>query len=283
MRVIPFEVIAKWPTPNYVNPETRGPDVVILNAVLIAVVTFVVLLRLYVRAYVLRWWGIDDVFIIIALICTMALTACVILANLSYGWDRHLWDLPFREWAGALKLAWATKVIFSASACFTRLALLFFYYRLVQDSGMKWFRNMIHFTVFVSISTMLVLIFITIFQCKPIYAFWTVPLPRNSKCLDDGILTLACGIANTIADLLVVLLPIPLIARLDIQPRRRVGAILLVSLGFVVCIAGAIRSYYTWLSLIHSYDETWETYGVWLSAAVEIDLGVICACAPALR
>jgi hypothetical protein len=109
---------------------------------------------------------------------------------------------------------------------------------------------------------------------RPIQAFWTFPLPPNAKCLDDGILTFAGGIANTVADLLVIVLPLPLIASLDLPPRRRAGAIGLVSLGFLVCIAGGVRSYYTWLSLIKSYDTTWDSYGVWLSAVVEIDLGV---------
>jgi hypothetical protein len=120
MRNIPPEVYASWPAPNYTNPQTRGPSVVIFNAVLISIVTFTVLLRLYVRAYMLRWLGIDDVFIIIALvslpelfitlpvdanirkISTMGLTACVLIAYLAYGWDRHVWDIPFPKLARML-------------------------------------------------------------------------------------------------------------------------------------------------------------------------------------
>ena len=68
MRDIPVEVIAHWPIGNYVNPETRGHTLVIVNAVLMTLVTFVVFLRLYVRVYLLRWFGIDDLFIIVALV-----------------------------------------------------------------------------------------------------------------------------------------------------------------------------------------------------------------------
>jgi hypothetical protein len=68
MRNIPLSVLASWPAPNYINPETRGPSVVIFNAVLISIVTLTVLLRLYVRASMLRWLGLDDVFIIAALV-----------------------------------------------------------------------------------------------------------------------------------------------------------------------------------------------------------------------
>lgn len=95
------------------------------------------------------------------------------------------------------------------------------------------------------------------------------------RCLDEGAITLAGGIINTFADILVTIIPIPLIAKLQLPIRRRIGAIILVSLGFIVCIAGAVRAYYTWLSLISSYDQTWYCYGVWISAAIEIDLGVV--------
>jgi hypothetical protein len=54
---------------------------------------------------------------------------------------------------------------------------------------------------------------------------------------------------------------------------------MLVGTGFIVCAAGGARAYYTWQSLISSYDQTWESYGMFMSAAVEVDIGVV-SCAP---
>lgn len=68
MRDIPIEVIATWPAGNYLNPQTRGNTLIIVNIILMSLVTFVVFLRLYVRVYLLRWFGIDDLFIIVALV-----------------------------------------------------------------------------------------------------------------------------------------------------------------------------------------------------------------------
>jgi hypothetical protein len=42
-------------------------------------------------------------------------------------------------------------------------------------------------------------------------------------------------------------------------------------------------TYFIWKSLVLSYDETWFAYPLWIAAAVEVDLAVICACAPAIR
>jgi hypothetical protein len=87
--------------------------------------------------------------------------------------------------------------------------------------------------------------------------------------------TFVCGIINTLADIFVVVLPIPIIYKLRLPLRKRIGAILLVSLGFLVCIVGVVRAYYVWLSLIHSYDVTWNGYGALVAATVEIHVGLV--------
>jgi hypothetical protein len=73
MRDIPPEVILSWPTPNYENPVTRGHALVVVNAIFIALVVIVVVLRLYTRIFIKRWFGSDDIFILLALVCPIPL------------------------------------------------------------------------------------------------------------------------------------------------------------------------------------------------------------------
>jgi hypothetical protein len=86
MRDIPIQVLLSFPPANYTNPATRGPALIIINAILIAIVVLIVLLRLYTRLFIKRWIGSDDIFIIIATIFTIGLTTAVILANVKYMW-----------------------------------------------------------------------------------------------------------------------------------------------------------------------------------------------------
>lgn len=65
--------------------------------------------------------------------------------------------------------------------------------------------------------------------------------------------------------------------------KQRLGVCVLLGLGIIVTVAGVIRTYYIWKALMDSYDETWFAYPLWICAAVEIDLAVLCACAPTLR
>ena len=69
MRDIPIEVLLSFPAPNYVNPETQGTSLIIVNAVLAALVLLAVILRLYTRIYIKRWVGSDDYAIIFATVC----------------------------------------------------------------------------------------------------------------------------------------------------------------------------------------------------------------------
>jgi hypothetical protein len=68
MQLPPVEVLLTWPTPNYEHPVTRGPALVIINVIFIALVLLTVAARLYTRLVIKRWFGLDDIFILIALV-----------------------------------------------------------------------------------------------------------------------------------------------------------------------------------------------------------------------
>jgi hypothetical protein len=138
MRLPPTEVLLNWPTPNYDHPVTRGDALLVVNAVFIGLATITVGLRLYTRLFIKRWFGIDDVFILLALVSrllyrgghsneqqffTIGLTAVVLLANQAFGWDRHVWDIPFNLLMTTSKIAMVAKIVFTAAATFTRLSL----------------------------------------------------------------------------------------------------------------------------------------------------------------
>jgi hypothetical protein len=157
MRDIPLSVYASWPAPNYHNPITRGNELLIINIIFIILVTFSIVIRIISRMKQSRP-GLDDIFIVIAYVFTLGLTAVVIMANKSYGWDRHVIR-------GASILAFVAKLAFVCASSFTRLSLIFLYYRLIQESTVKWYRWSIHFGLVFNVSVFVVLIFIGVFGC----------------------------------------------------------------------------------------------------------------------
>jgi len=60
MRIPPKEIKATWPAPNFVDPETRGPDLIIVELTVLPLAALVLALRLYVRIGMLHKSGWDD-------------------------------------------------------------------------------------------------------------------------------------------------------------------------------------------------------------------------------
>ncbi|KAI4941907.1 hypothetical protein J4E91_010457 [Alternaria rosae] len=233
MQLPPVDVLLSWPTPNYIDPETRGPALLIVNSILIALTVLTVAARLYTRLVIKRWFGIDDVFILIALLFTCGLTAVVLLANLRFGWNR-------------------------------------------------WFKWAVHVNVVYTLGILISFPFIAIFFCTPIKNYWTVGAPADT-CMDEGVATLICGIINCVADFLTTVTPIPLVMGLHMRLRERMAVAALFAMGLIVTAAGIVRTWFIYRSLFDEYDQTWYAYPLWIAAAVEIDLGVICASAPVLK
>ncbi|RMY26120.1 hypothetical protein D0867_00258 [Hortaea werneckii] len=283
MRFPPLEVLSTWPTPNYDDPKTRGQASLIVNIISLFLVLVAVALRVYSRTSVRRWFGLDDIMIGLATIFTIGLTVVVVLANERFGWDRHIYDIPFDHIEKANIIALTAKVAFTLAATFTRLSLCMFYYRLVGDSGIVWFRWVVHANVAFTISVCITFVFLSVFLCTPVQYYWEFPPTTDGHCLDEGIATLAAGALNLAADFLATITPIPLVMRLNMRLKYRIGVSVLFGLGFIVIVAGIVRTYYIWKGLMDTYDETWYAYPLWIAAAVEIDVGVICACAPALK
>lgn len=59
-RLPPPEVLAQWPEPNYVDPEERGPALLIVELTFLPLALICLGLRLYVRLAIVRKTGWDD-------------------------------------------------------------------------------------------------------------------------------------------------------------------------------------------------------------------------------
>ena len=91
MRLPPLEVLYSWPDPNYVNPVTRGSALLVVNCVFVSIAVLFVGARLYTRLWVKSWFGLDDVFIILAMVCihTAVLFYHIYLLDLTSFPDLH--------------------------------------------------------------------------------------------------------------------------------------------------------------------------------------------------
>jgi hypothetical protein len=82
------DVAIHWPRPNYINPHTRGPELYIINSIFLLLATLGVVTRLYTRISIRNWFGLDDVFISVALVRILPPS---VQSFVSFGSDRQLY------------------------------------------------------------------------------------------------------------------------------------------------------------------------------------------------
>ena len=118
-----------------------------------------------------------------------------------------------------------------------------------------------------------------IFQCTPVQFFWQRTLP-GGHCVNSINFYIALASTNLFTDVAILLLPMPIVWRLQISTSRKLSISAVFMLGGFVCAIALYRI--TTLPLIDDNDITYSnTYaGVW--TAIEGSVGVIVACLPSL-
>lgn len=164
MREIPLKKFLEWPNANYVDPHTRGNELLAINITFLILVTLAVIVRMYHRISK-RNLGLDDFFLVIAYGFVVGTAAVVLLANQRYGWDRHIWDVPLPMIQSANIIAFIAKLTFVFASSFTRLSLIFQYYRLIRESDTLWYRWIMHFGLAFNLAILVILIFVGVFAC----------------------------------------------------------------------------------------------------------------------
>lgn len=123
-----------------------------------------------------------------------------------------------------------------------------------------------------------------IFQCKPIAFAWegwkdsTVP----HQCVDVNILAYSAGAMNLMQDITILILPMPLIMRLNMNWRKKAGIVFMFSLGLFVIITSAIRLRFI-VHFAKTTNPTWDYREAVIWTGLEVNVAIIVACLPAIR
>ncbi|KAK6540251.1 hypothetical protein TWF694_009066 [Orbilia ellipsospora] len=235
--------------------------------------TIAVILRFFTRYFITKLVRWEDWLIIPGLVFAVALSISIGSAK---GLGMHIWDVPFNDLLGTWKQTIIRQHFITFCHFFIKTSLLALYYRLSPKPS---FQIAVMVTAVVNLLHTISTFFASLFACTPI--IWSDAL-FTFKCHIDWVAVNFSGvIIFMILDVVIVLLPIPIIWRLQLQTREKLLTIGLFSLGFLVCIASGIKVARLH-ALVYDVDTTWQIENFqWV--LIEVNLGVICACAPAFR
>ena len=180
-----------------------------------------------------------------------------------------------------------SELLFAAATTLTKCSMLALTYRVI-GAGSSTLRNIAIVVMIVVALQGTAFFFVVIFQCRYDIRslawiisdicrrpsdYWTLSF-EPQKCLSQTTNLLVAGIINTVTDFLVVILPIPPVWGLRLPLRQQIILVLLFGAGFMVTIAGCVRTVQTYRVSI-SYDQTWMAFPVWISSSVELYVGVV--------
>jgi hypothetical protein len=217
------------------------------------------------------------------------------LTNISatehYNFNRHIWDVLPSLYVPERKVTFSLYILYIISGGMIKISILLFYRRLDSRNITRTFRiatwiNVIGIAGFVVAFTL-----VLFFSCNPSSAFWdqfdiqkTLDGYLYNCWVDESADLLAASIISAIQDAIAAFLPTILYWNLQIPRRQKVALGAIFALGYSVCIVACVRSYYVYRTFHNPrYDSTWESWPAWLLCMIEIQLGAICASAPALK
>jgi hypothetical protein len=159
-----------------------------------------------------------------------------------------------------------------------RLSICFLYMRLLNriDLRRTHFRYVLYgFTGF-QVALFLVYLFAGVFPCTPIRAYWTLDRIPGQKCHDDVAVMKVCAVLNTVSEFILAAFPIVAVYKLHVDQKQRWTVIGLLSVGFLVGVAGCVRTFFLWKSISASnLDLSWYADLHWIASEVEIDLAIV--------
>jgi hypothetical protein len=159
----------------------------------------------------------------------------------------------------------------------SKLSILAFYLRL---SPQRWFRVITFSLMGAATCYVMIYTFMFIFRCDPIEKGWYNLM--EGRCMDTQTIMTVLSVLNIVMDVMTLLLPIPVIMKLNMRLAQRISIILIMSSGVFVC-AIAIQRTVQMLGALTSADYTWDITEQFYWSYLEVNAGILCASVPALK
>ncbi|KAI0593323.1 hypothetical protein F4775DRAFT_578575 [Biscogniauxia sp. FL1348] len=254
----------------------RFSETIGIGVLCMTVATIVVLVRLYTKHYILNQLWLDDYLAAAALVGTLTcgIIQCI---QTKYGLGYHIWDLPdFTGFVMYFKLLYAISIMYNVTLLLIKFSLFFQYYRLVKEIP----RYSVAYLVIMGLvgCWSIVQILLIVFACFPIQGYWDLSVP--SKCIGHAELVWMTSGGNIATDVIVLLLPMPVVWKLNLKKGRKWAILGIFSLGFFTCAISITRLV---AYAVMGEDFTYDMERVIVWALVEMTSGLLCSVLIAIR
>ncbi|KAF7179935.1 hypothetical protein CNMCM7691_008987 [Aspergillus felis] len=261
-----------------IRDRTRAVSITGAAGGVLALIAFA--LRMIARLpYCGGQFGKDDLAMIVTMSLVIPLSALsVVLADLGLGKD--MWTVPPDNITHILYIYFYDELVYLSIIPLTKISICLFYLRVFPA---RHFRIMTYVVIGLNAGYLIVFILISVFQCRPIKGAWLRwDGEGHYSCNNINAQGWSAAAINMILDLTVMALPLRELYRLNLSLRKKLFVMSMFSLGIFVTLVSIIRLN----SLIHfaaTDNVTWDYVEIGYWSTIEVHVGIICACLPAMR
>ncbi|KAL9053671.1 MAG: hypothetical protein Q9162_004622 [Coniocarpon cinnabarinum] len=115
--------------------------------------------------------------------------------------------------------------------------------------------------------------------CRPFKAMWDKTIPGH--CGDIMNAMFATAVINTVEDLLVVIMPLPILWNLQVSQRKKLGMSAVIAFGLFICVVNLCRLIFA--SVTNRSDAAYSQAYQILFMNLEVQMGIINACVPTMK
>ncbi|CAE7192352.1 hypothetical protein P3342_009174 [Pyrenophora teres f. teres] len=277
---------------------TRGPVVLGVAASTLALCSVFVGFRLISRFLVVRRPGWDDYTMLLAWVLAFG-ASFSICYGATKGLGRKQKNIPL-EWQAPMKQSsYAFSVLYNPALMATKTSILLFYLTLSKTH--KVFRWATIATLVVVNVGGLALTILNMLQCNPLSAAWASPVPDSAHCTNIVTIYLSSAPLNIITDLAILFLPMPILTSMRLPRKQKIILVVTFGFGIFVAVVDVVRIAYLQAAQRNTLeaaqqqtresgndqrntgDFAWFSSLSFMWSTVEINLGIMCGCVPALK
>ncbi|RYO76027.1 hypothetical protein DL766_007702 [Monosporascus sp. MC13-8B] len=221
---------------------------------------------------------VDDVFICLAMVLSIALAVGSIIVMKKMFIGIRYWDVPpVFDITPGLMWIYTVGAVYNPILALVKQSVLIF---LLRFAGVKsLIRNVVWTTTIFNAALMVAVFFVVLFQCIPVEMNWN-PLVQG-HCIQQFKFGVSTACLTILTDLIAVALPFYIVLGLNMNRRRKIGLIGVFMLGILVTVVSVVRLYFFAENFTSTEPDKNFSLGFCVSA-IECNLAIMTACGPAL-
>ncbi|KAH7327789.1 putative PTH11-typeG-protein-coupled receptor [Stachybotrys elegans] len=259
----------------------RSREFTIVIDVISIISALFVVQRIVFKLWAKLPFGADDWFTVITEIFCVPGTVIQIYGAVPNGLGRDFWTLGSGQRTDFFRNLYALQLLYLAQVSLLKLALLAFFMRIFTGTRIR--RVLIGTVIFTAIYGT-VFVAVAALQCTPINYLWQRwDGEHQGECMNVNAIAWSHSSISIALDIWMLAIPLWELKKIALDWKKKVGVALMFLIGTFVTVVSIIRLQWIVNFGARSLNPTWENLNIIMWSAIEVHVGIMCACLPSLR